>query len=82
MIDIIRIRTYLQVDFDAFVRYSSPLKLLNVLSSCEQKIIMRNVKGKKMELGGMLKKTDNPILAFFANVPSEFYRIYNPRLNI
>ena len=80
MIEAIRTRTGLDVDSNVFHRYSTPIKLLDLISSCETKIVVKGVKGKKIEEN--VKRRKNPVLGFLANVPSEFYRLYNPRITL
>jgi len=80
MIEAIRTRTGLDVDPDVFRRCSTPVKLLDLISSCETKIVVKGPKGKKIEEN--VKRRKNPVLGFLANVPSEFYRLYNPRITL
>jgi hypothetical protein len=77
MIEAIRIRLNLDVDVEIFREVKTPADLLNYLSSAEEPLTLRDMKGDKTR---ELPKRKDRELIFIYNIPSEYYRLQNPRL--
>lgn len=79
IIEGIRIRLNLDIDTKAFEQYLTPEELMEALSSIETMLKLRDAKGQLIYDPNKLENK-NFIVGFLSNVPSEYFRYYNPRV--
>jgi hypothetical protein len=77
MVEAIRIRLDLDVDVEIFREVRTPADLLSYLSSSDEPLTLRDMKGDKTREPPKGKDRE---LTFIYNIPSEYYRLQNPRL--
>lgn len=77
MVEAIRIRLDLDVDTEIFKEAKSPADLLSFLSSADEPLTLRDMKGEKTREP---PKGRDKELGYIYNIPSEYYRFLNPRL--
>mmetsp|Transcript_5825 Transcript_5825/g.10391 ORF Transcript_5825/g.10391 Transcript_5825/m.10391 type:complete len:394 (+) Transcript_5825:1203-2384(+) len=77
IIEAIRIRLDLDVDVEIFKEARTPADLLYYLSSADEPLTLKDMKGDKTRVP---PKGRDRELGYIYNIPSEYYRLQNPRL--